>query len=64
MRYGRDGLSIPLRFYSESSYFQQPEGSGQSQRTRCQELREQFLSSCPLIHYHDGLHREAREIER
>lgn len=62
MRYGRDGLRIPLYFYSESSFFQQPDGAESSPQNRLQQLREQF-SSCP-VQYHDGFHRKARRVRR
>ena len=60
MRYGQDGVSIPLQFYSESSYFLQPEGGEQGAQTRLQELREQFRA-CP-VQYHDGFYRNARRV--
>ena len=58
MRYGQDGVRIPLLFYSESSCFQQPDGAGQAQQTRLQELRK-MLSVYP-VQYHDGFHQRAR----
>lgn len=60
MRYGQDGLRIPLLFYSESSCFQQPDHVGQTAQVRLQELREKFRS-CP-VQYHDGFHQKARRI--
>ena len=58
MRYGQDGVRIPLLFYSESSCFQQPDGAGQGLQTRLQELREK-LRAYP-VQYHDGFHQRAR----
>ena len=60
MRYGQDGIRIPLHFYSESSCFQQPDGAGQTPQSRLQELREQFRT-CP-VQYHDGFHQKARRV--
>lgn len=60
MRYGQDGVRIPLHFYSESSCFQQPDGGGQIAQTRLWELREK-LRSCP-VQYHDGFHQKARRV--
>ena len=60
MRYGQDGLRIPLQFYSESSCFQQPDGMGPAPQTRLQELREKFRS-CP-VQYHDGFYQKARRV--
>ena len=60
MRYGRDGVRIPLHFYSESSCFQQPDGAGQAPQTRLQELRERF-AACP-VQYHDGFYQRARRV--
>ena len=58
MRYGQDGIRIPLLFYSENSYFQQPDGGGQTPQVRLQELRK-MLGAYP-VQYHDGFHRKAR----
>ena len=60
MRYGQDGLRIPLLFYSESSCFQQPDGAGISPQARLQDLREKFRS-CP-VQYHDGFYQKARRV--
>ena len=60
MRYGQDGVHIPLHFYSDSSCFLQPDGAGMSTATRIQELR-QTLGACP-IQYHDGFHQRARRL--
>lgn len=60
MRYGQDGLRIPLLFYSESSCFQQPDGAGLTPQDRLLELRERFRS-CP-VQYHDGFHQKARRV--
>ena len=60
MRYGQDGLHIPLHFYSESSCFLQPDGAGPTEQGRLQELREEF-QSCP-VQYHDGFYQRARRI--
>lgn len=61
MRYGLDGVRIPLHFYSESSCFQQPDGAGVTAASRLQELREQ-LRGCP-VQYHDGFHQRARRVK-
>lgn len=61
MRYGQDGVKIPLHFYSEGSFFQQPDGEGSAAGPRLQELRKQF-SRYP-IQYHDGLHQKARRLK-
>ena len=58
MRYGQDGVRIPLEFYSGSSYFREPEGERQVQPARVQALRERF-AALP-VQYHDGFHRKAR----
>lgn len=60
MRYGRDGIRIPLEFYSGSSYFQEAEGARLVRPARIQELREQF-GAYPL-QYHDGFHQRARRL--
>jgi replicative DNA helicase len=60
MRYGQDGVRIPLEFYSGSSYFQEPEGTEQMQPARIQELREKF-GAWP-VQYHDGFHQKARRL--
>ena len=60
MRYGQDGVHIPLHFYSDSSCFLQPDGAGMSTASRIQELR-QALGACP-IQYHDGFHQRARRL--
>ena len=60
MRYGQEGLRIPLYFYSEHSCFQQPNGAGQTPQSRLQNLRDNFRT-CP-VQYHDGFHRKARRI--
>lgn len=57
MRYGRDGVKIPLHFYSESSFFQQPDGGGEAADLRLQELREKFRDY--PVQYHDGFHQKA-----
>ena len=62
MRYGQDGVRIPLDFYSASSFFQQPDGAGPTISGRLQDLQEQ-LRSCPL-QYHDGFHQKARQLKR
>ena len=62
MRYGQDGVHIPLEFYSACSYFQEPEGAQPAQSLRIQELREQF-GAYPL-QYHDGFHQKARRVRR
>ena len=62
MRYGQDGIRIPLYFYSESSYFQQPDGGvGQTTQTRLQELRERFRPY--PVQYHDGFYQKARQVK-
>lgn len=61
MRYGQDGVRIPLHFYSESSCFQQPDGGGQAGETRLRELREK-LRAYP-VQYHDGFYQKARRIK-
>lgn len=58
MRYGQDGVRIPLLFYSENSYFQQPDGGGQTPQVRLQEVRK-MLGAYP-VQYHDGFHQKAR----
>ena len=60
MRYGQDGIRIPLQFYSESSCFRQPDGGGVAPGRRLQELREE-LRGCP-VQYHDGFHQKARRV--
>lgn len=60
MRYGQDGVRIPLEFYSGSSYFQEPEGAEQVQPARVQALREKF-GAWP-VQYHDGFHQKARRL--
>lgn len=60
MRYGQDGVRVPLHFYSQYSCFQQPDGRGGTEQSRLQELREQ-LRSCP-VQYHDGFYQKARRI--
>ena len=60
MRYGQDGARIPLRFYSASSYFQQPDQTVEDDASRVQSLRRQF-SAYPQ-QYHDGFFRRARPI--
>lgn len=60
MRYGQDGIRIPLHFYSESSCFRQPDGADLTPQTRLQELREKFRT-CP-VQYHDGFHQKARRV--
>ena len=60
MRYGQDGIRIPLHFYSESSCFLQPDGAGQTSQTRLQDLRERFRT-CP-VQYHDGFYQKARRV--
>ena len=60
MRYGQDGVRIPLEFYSGSSYFQEPEGAEQVQPARVQALRERF-GAWP-VQYHDGFHQKARRL--
>ena len=62
MRYGQDGVHIPLEFYSASSYFQEPEGAQMAPSVRIQELREQF-GAYP-VQYHDGFHQKARLVRR
>ena len=61
MRYGLDGVRIPLHFYSESSCFQQPDGGDVTSPSRIQELREQ-LRACP-VQYHDGFYQRARQVK-
>ena len=58
MRYGQDGVRIPLEFYSGSSYFQEPEEAERVQPARVQALRERF-AALP-VQYHDGFHQKAR----
>ena len=60
MRYGQDGMRIPLEFYSGSSYFQEPEGTEQLRIARVRELRERF-GAYP-VQYHDGFHQKARRV--
>lgn len=60
MRYGQDGVRIPLEFYSGSSYFREPEGAEQVQPARVQALREKF-GAWP-VQYHDGFHQKARRL--
>ena len=60
MRYGQDGLRVPLHFYSGSSCFLQPDDAAQAPRKRLQELRTQF-SAYP-VQYHDGFHQKARRV--
>ncbi len=60
MRYGQDGVRIPLEFYSTSSYFQEPEGGAQVRPARVQELRERFCAY--PVQYHDGFHQKARRV--
>ena len=60
MRYGQDGVRIPLEFYSGSSYFQEPEGAALAQPARIRELRERF-AAWP-VQYHDGFHQKARRL--
>lgn len=60
MRYGQDGVRVPLDFYSGSSYFQEPEGAEPVRSARIQELREQF-GAYP-IRYHDGFHQKGRPL--
>lgn len=60
MRYGQDGVHIPLHFYSDSSCFLQPDGAGADVSSRIRELR-QALSAYP-IQYHDGFHQRARRL--
>ena len=60
MRYGQDGLRIPLEFYSGSSYFREPEGTEETKPLRVQELRGRF-GALP-IRYHDGFHQKARQL--
>lgn len=60
MRYGQDGVRVPLDFYSGSSYFREPEGGQQVQIARIQQLREQFAAY--PIRYHDGYHRKGRVL--
>lgn len=61
MRYGQDGVHIPLHFYSDSSCFLQPDGAGASMSSRARELR-QALSAYP-VQYHDGFHQRARRLK-
>lgn len=60
MRYGQDGVRIPLEFYSGSSYFREPKGTEKARPLRVQELRERF-GALP-IRYHDGFHQKARQL--
>lgn len=60
MRYGQDGIRIPLHFYSECSCFQQADGAGLTAQSKLQELRER-LRTCP-VQYHDGFHQKARRV--
>ena len=60
MRYGQDGVRIPLHFYSDSSCFLQPDGAGVAMSSRIQELRK-TLSAYP-VQYHDGFHQRARRL--
>lgn len=60
MRYGQDGVRIPLQFYSESSFFQQPDEIQRMAEPRLQKLREQFRTY--PVQYHDGFHQKARRI--
>lgn len=60
MRYGQDGVRIPLEFYSGSSYFQEPEGAELAKPARIWELRERF-GAWP-VQYHDGFHQKARRL--
>ena len=62
MRYGQDGIRIPLHFYSASSFFQQPDGERAGTPGRLLELREQ-LRDCP-VQYHDGFYQRARQLKR
>lgn len=60
MRYGQDGIRLPLHFYNESSCFRQTDGAESGDQRRLQELRRQF-AACP-VQYHDGFHQKARRI--
>ena len=57
MRYGQDGLRIPLQFYNACSYFQPGDGAEPASPTRLQELKEQFRTY--KVQYHDGHHQKA-----
>ena len=61
MRYGQDGVRIPLHFYSDSSCFLQPDGAGAVLPSRMRELRQK-LSVYP-VQYHDGFYQRARRLK-
>ena len=60
MRYGQDGVRIPLHFYSDSSCFLQPDGAWIATSSRIRELRQE-LSAYP-VQYHDGFYQRARRL--